>query len=198
MGKNYDEIKIVEGKRVVIKTKPAEVNAWAKPDGKTIIVTEKIKTFLSKEEYDAVVLHERGHLSRLNIFIVLIPFIIATILSILIFFHFNQQIKFILFELPTILGFIVVMAYFPFVLIVGILIKLPCAWIAEILADRFSIKRTNKEMFISALKKVYDYNNKLPFSLNKIYNRWVLHPPIKLRIWLIKQYKSPIKPGRYD
>ena len=195
MGKGDDEIKIIDEKKVTIKTKPAEVNAWAKPDGKTIVVTEKIKTFLNKEEYNAILLHERGHLSGMNTIIALIPFVIAIFLSIWIFFNFNQQIMFVLLRLPTILGFIIFVSYSPLILIIGILIELPCSWIVEILADRYSIKRTNKGIFGSALKKVYDYNNQLPFSFNKIYSQWVLHPPIKIRLWLIRKLEAEAKKG---
>lgn len=187
-----EEFKILDGKKITIKTKPAEVNAWAKLDGKTIVVTEKIKTFLSPELYNAVLLHETGHLTFVNLIFSIFPFIISMSIAIWFLIEFNQQIVFFLLKVPAIITFGILIIFLMILIIAGTILEILFCWPKEIFADRYSAKRTKKGDLKLALKKVYNYNNQLPFSLGKLCNKWILHPPLSLRLWFIKKFEKKI------
>ncbi|GBE20326.1 protease HtpX [archaeon BMS3Abin17] len=184
------ESKILDGKKVIIKTKPAEVNAWAKLDGKTIIVTGRIKTFLNPKEYNSVLLHEAGHLTPFNQILSILPFLISLSIALWFVLTFNQEIIFFLLKVPAIITFAILIGFFPVLILMGAILEALFCWPKEILADIHSLKRTEKGLLSSTLRKVYDYNDYIPFSIGKIYNKWILHPPMFIRLWFIKKFEN--------
>ncbi len=183
----YEE-KVIEGKEVRIKIINQLHGAWASFNNKTIMLNEKTKTSLTKEELESVLYHERGHFILINNLLTYFPIFAILLIGIRFFISYKKLITDILFTNIPIISTLVllIILIFSLVLIYWI-IKLPFSWAKEILADWYSVKRTKKDIFRKTLSKFYKYNKEnSKASLNRFYRGVILHPPQPIRLKVIE------------
>ena len=135
-------------------------------------------------------MHERGHLEIKNFIISLIPILVIMGLLVLAYDSIMNLILLLL-NASTFMTLFILLFLIPLLIVFESILELPSRWTIEILADKYAIERTKKGVFSKALKKVYDYHKKYtPFSIGKLRRRYVLHPPIRIRLWVIKQFEK--------
>lgn len=185
--KEYIE-KIIGNKKVRLKIINQSHGAWAGLDGRTININEKTKNKLSPRELGSVLFHERGHFTFVNQLLTWLPTII--IFGFIFYFfinYLNQIITFLFLGMPVVYTICFLLMGGLIVFILGILIELPIYWAKEILADRYAVRRTKKDIFRKTLERIYKYNKNLTKpSLKRFYKGFILHPPQPIRLKIIK------------
>lgn len=168
-------------------------------NGKKISVNNNFFKF-SKDQQISAIYHERGHLKKWNKIINNVSNIFYLILGLSLALLI---IRFCFSPLITTLNFlnIQISPNFPmnykqiiYFFIIGIVGAIPSKWLVEIYCDFNAVKNTDKEIYISALRKVHTLNKikrnifrrsiyYIPNKLDEI----ILHPPLKLRIKLLEE-----------
>ncbi len=152
--------------------------AMAKKD--KIYVNENFFKILNKKQREAIIYHERAHITKIgrhfltvsDIFMVLGGFFIALYLSLIILNYIS----------PTLNNNIVF-------LIIGLwLLTIWCSlrWLLETICDANSVKNMKGKFIKSAINKAYS-NRKIGF-FQRIINDYILHVPRKLRFKIIDSF----------
>jgi Zn-dependent protease with chaperone function len=171
---------ILEGRKINIKWAESEqIGANAYPLSNKIVLSENADKILSKEEFNSILLHERGHFELiLKYFLPFYPLIIS--FGILILIILNPQNEHLAVIRNNILVFI------SLVIVSMLFLK----WLAEIFADNYSIIRTRKGAFQRGLKKVNNHNLRFMSYFEKILRVYVIYPPPCLRYYFINRFDN--------
>ncbi len=181
MNKDDFEERIIEGKKVRIKTVYQSHEAFAEFFSNTIIISEKTKNNFFGEKLDSILLHERGHFEFINRFLTIV--LIAIILAIMAYLS-RLTVRFLILNYTKAYWFIIYILTGLCLIIIAIWLF---SWAKEILADWYSVKRTNKDTFRETLQEIYEYNKKVTKSpWRRFWNGVILHPPEPIRLKLIK------------
>lgn len=177
----------IEGKELKIKTIHQPHGAWAGVNGKNVFINEKTVRELKSDELRAVLLHERGHFEWFNLVLTWVPVIIIFGLLVYLSIHENLLLNILFTDLPVFLTIFFIAFFISSLFVVSAALNLVVFWTKEIHADWYSVKRTKGDILGKTVKKVYGYNKKVTgSSFTRWYNGVILHPPLPLRLKIIK------------
>lgn len=134
---------------------------------------------LSNEERKAIIYHERKHkeMEFLHNLANNMPNIFQFLSGFILFLGLGWML--------VILVKARVYSFFWAVGISFVVFVLLC-WIIEFRCDKNAVQNTSKNAVIGSIRKVYDREYKSIWE--KFWRRWVTHPPMMIRFWLINKF----------